>query len=394
MRFINPFARKPDTTHYSIVDVGHTTIKTMIARFQQSGPIFLGCGLVETTGHDILGGRAEAESIVPLLDQALTIAEDNTESHSGHKIVPDEIVFVLPARATLGQLFIVDLIRKKPLTRLTEKEVAQSRRKAEKLARQELQQLTARKGHWEPLHLTDSGQLLDNETVVTLTGRIGRKLTFLFWGTSAETTILRSLTFLAEQLNLTVATMIAPALALTTLIVQPQALILDVGATGTAYYLVQNGVLTATNWHSLGGEFFSQSLTEAAQISLPVAQSLKHDLSKGCLTRQEVIWVNKNLDQARYRWYETTMTVLAELSPDKPLPRDIYLTGAGSRLAGLPKLLRVDPTPFDCAPEIRLLGQFGAPKIKQFATNSFDYTDFSMVIGAAIQLYHEGVVGV
>jgi cell division ATPase FtsA len=79
------------------------------------------------------------------------------------------------------------------------------------------------------------------------------------------------------------------------------------------------------------------------------------------------------------------MEVLAEFSYNGSLPRRIYLTGGGSLLPGLDKLLRTNPDPFDAAPEVsRLLGPV-LPGIKD-VTEALDYNLFALTISLIVGL--------
>ena len=79
------------------------------------------------------------------------------------------------------------------------------------------------------------------------------------------------------------------------------------------------------------------------------------------------------------------MEVLTDLSLDKALPKRIYMTGGGSLLPGLDKLLRSDPLPFDSAPEVFQLGRKKLSSIKDL-TDSLDYNIFALTLGSTIGL--------
>jgi hypothetical protein len=64
---------------------------------------------------------------------------------------------------------------------------------------------------------------------------------------------------------------------------------------------------------------------------------------------------------------------------DRPLPRRIFLTGGGSLLPGLDKLLRSDLTPFDRAPEVARLGAGSLPAIQDL-TDGLDYNLFLLTL--------------
>jgi hypothetical protein len=76
---------------------------------------------------------------------------------------------------------------------------------------------------------------------------------------------------------------------------------------------------------------------------------------------------------------------MTELTRGEPLPRRICLTGAGSLLPGLGKLLRTNPEPFDSAPEVTWLDQQSFFPLKDL-TDSLDYNQFALTLGSTIGL--------
>ena len=86
-------------------------------------PQIIGYGLAETGGHDITGGRLEADAVTAPVNRALTQAEDSTERFIGQKIVPDDVIFALAGRATLGELFTVRQTRTKSSEPIVAKEL-------------------------------------------------------------------------------------------------------------------------------------------------------------------------------------------------------------------------------------------------------------------------------
>ena len=61
------------------------------------------------------------------VNAALTQAEDSTEGIVGRKVVPDDVIFALTGRATVGKLFTVQQTRPKPAEPITAKELANLR---------------------------------------------------------------------------------------------------------------------------------------------------------------------------------------------------------------------------------------------------------------------------
>ena len=117
----------------------------------------------------------------------------------------------------------------------------------------------------------------------------------------------------------------------------------------------------AADWMPFGGYFFTQSLARSMDIEPATAKAFKHALADGDLPPQKASELETHLAVLRRRWHLAVLGVLTELSPADSLPRRIFITGGGSLLPGLDKLLRTDPVPFDAAPEVSLLGRQALP---------------------------------
>lgn len=354
MTSFNFLNRQPKVQCYSLLDVGCDSIKVGLLKRPADGtlPQLVGYGHASAERHDLTGGRAEAEAIAEIANRLLTETEDRSIDAAGRKLVPDELICAVPSRATFGQMFIVDLKRPKSHEPISEKEMAQLTKRAESLAWQDLSKLTAEEGHWQPFSLTQTGMQVDGSSVSKGVGLMGRNVSFSLFGLAVEPRVMRALETLANQLNLSLLSCVASSQALAALLPRQQAMVLEIGFSGTGIYLVRNGLLHAANWVAFGGNFFSQALAQSASLKLDTANQLKHDFTNGVLSSHERNWVNKHLEAPRQRWHEAVSAELTELAQAHGIPRRIYLTGGGSQLTELDKRLRIETAPFDGAPEI------------------------------------------
>jgi cell division ATPase FtsA len=388
MEFLHRFHQKTQKpTAYSLIDVGRDTVKAAVVLMipGQAEPQIVGYGQAETGNHDVTGGRLEAHAVTQPVNMALTQAEDRSEEVIGQKIVPDDVIFGLAGRATVGKLFTVKQTRPKTLEPVSAKELKQLRTRAEKLARQELSDIFSEGGQWQPLAVNDAGLRLDNHLVLDGVGLTGTELSLSVFGVAGQAGALRSLEVLADRLDLAITNVVALPQALASVTPYAEAIILDIGFSGTDICLIRNDGLVGADWTPFGGYFFTRSLARALKVDTPAATELKHAWSRGELDQAEAARVQTHLDQPRLRWYHAVMEVLAELSGDKSLPRRIYMTGGGSLLPGLDKLLRTDPTPFDSAPEVSQLGQPSGLVIKDL-TGSLNYSLFTLTLSLTIGL--------
>ncbi len=322
----------------------------------------VGYGQAETGNRDITGGRIEAGAVTRPVNVALTEAEDSTEKFIGQKIVPDHVIVALAGRATIGKLFTVQQTRPKPKDLISSKELNNLRARAERMVRQGLSETYFEGGQWQPLAVTDAGMRLDGYPVLDGIGLTGQDISFSVFGVAGQAGALRALEVLANRLDLTLANVVASPQALASIVPSAKAIVLDIGFSGTDVCLVEGDALVAADWMPFGGYFFTQSLARSMGIDREAARALKHAFSNDDMSNEEANQIETHLAALRRRWYDAVMEVLTELSSDGSLPRRIFLTGGGSLLSGLDKLLRTDPVPFDAAPEVAWLGtQTGLP---------------------------------
>jgi cell division ATPase FtsA len=190
---------------------------------------------------------------------------------------------------------------------------------------------------------------------------------------------------LADRLDLILVNIVAAPQALASLAPHTESIILDAGFSGTDICLIRNNALVAAAWIPFGGYFFRYGLAQAMNVELAIAKELIHTLAGGQLAAREAAKLEGYLQPLRHRWYEGVMEVLADFSYDVPLPRRIYLTGGGSLLPGLDKLLRTNPAPFDSAPEVSRLIGLSLPGIKDI-TEALDYNLFALTLSLIVGL--------
>lgn len=341
--------------------------------------------MAETGQHDVTGGRLEADAVTRPVNQALVQAEDSSERAVGYKVVPDDVIFALAGRATLGRLFTVKQTRPKFGEPVSAKELRNLRVRAEKLVRRSLAETPLEGGQWQPLSVNDAGLRLDNHLVLEGVGLTGQEISFSVFGVAGLSSALRSLEVLANRLDLTIANIVASSQALASVMPYAEAIILDIGFSGTDVCLIRDDALVGTEWTPFGGNFFTQVLAREVDIDPVRANQLKHAFGRGEVDKADVHLIEGHLDGARKRWYDAVMEILARLSPYKPLPRRVYMTGGGSLLPGLDKLLRTNPVPFDSAPEVAQLSHHSVLMIKDL-TQSLDYHLFTLALSLIISL--------
>lgn len=389
MRLLPPFpsSTEPRPSTYSLLDIGRDTVKAAVVLLKpdQPGPQVVGCGLADAGGHDITGGRLEAGAITRLVNEALTQAEDSTENYLGYKVVPDDVILALPGRATIGRLFTVKRTRPKPQTPIKARELASLRLRGAKMARQGLIHTVSEPGQWQPLAVTDAGLRLDNHLILDGIGLAGQELELAVFGVAGQAGALRALEVVANRLDLALANIVAAPQALAATIPAAESIILDIGNSGTDVCLLKDDALIGADWVPFGGHFFTQVLARSLEVDQTQARALKHTLISDDLDRRERSRLETLLDEPRRRWYEAVIDLLADLAAGQRLPRRIYLTGGGSLLPGLDKLLRTNPAPFDAAPELFQLGVHSSFPL-HVLPDGLDFNLFSLTLSLTVGL--------
>lgn len=417
MKLPRRFRQKQEskTSAFSLVDIGRDTVKAVVLLRAPGGrPEFqvAGYGYAPTGGHDITGGRIEANAVTASVNAALVAAEDKSEQYTGQKIVPDDVIFALAGQATVGKLFRVRQTRPRPGDPISARELENLRHRAERLVRQGLASLPVEGGQWQALAVSDAGVHVDQHLVLDGVGLTGRDIAYSVFGVAGHAATLRALQVLAGRLDIAIANIVASTQALATVAPHSEAVILDTGLSGTDVCLILDNALVAACWIPFGGNFFSQALAQGMDISLAEAEVLKQAWARGELDRAETERVAGLLDTPCRRWYKAVIESLFELAVqikpaeefgaagkrlpqpsvpysvsevDRPLPRRIYMTGLGNLLPGLDKLLRSNSAPFQSVPEVMRLGQRPFPAIKDL-TDSIDYDRFSLTLSLSAGL--------
>lgn len=377
-------ARKP--VAYSLLDIGRDTVKAAVVIAEGEVVQLVGWGCAATGSHDIAGGRLAAAAVHGPVDAALTQAEDQADQVFGQKVVPDHLIMALPGRATFGRIFTVRESRPHPKTPITNREVNSLRRRVEKLVRQEfLKSLPDGTRKWRPMAVSDAGLWLDQQRVTEAIGLSGQDVVYSVFGVAGQSQALKALLAVAERLNLDVTNIVAAPQALAALVPQTEAVILDVGDSGTEIGLIQADALVGTDYVLFGGHFFTQALAQGLKIEPEQALSLKQRLASQDLDRAERIRAETVLGEPRRRWHGAVLDSLKRLSPEGPLPRRIYLTGGSSLLPGLDKLLRTEVKWFDGAVEVEPWPHVSGLGVKDL-TGSLDLNRFALTVGLTVGL--------
>jgi hypothetical protein len=294
-------------------------------------------------------------ALAAIADEALTAAEDQTETAGQGKVVPDDALFCVPARLTRGECFTVRQTRPDSTTPIAVRELKAAWERVERLARERLPLLGDNSVTWKPLSLTPGAVTVDGHYVTDAVGLKGRELSLSAFGVAIWPSVLRATEAVAERLELALVNVVATPQSLASVVPQREAILVNVGAQGTSLSLIWRDALVATHWWPQGGEFFTRSLVQAFGCSPEEAEALKRAYTDHALSAKDEGLVTRSLAAPVDAWLGTLAAALRQMATaeaarqpagtpltpnyDEALPDRIYLTGGGSLLPDLSRAL-------------------------------------------------------
>ena len=385
----------PEPRYYSLIDLGADTIKVAVVGVQGDVVQVLGHSLATTQGRDIAGGRAEGAALAASVNRALQEAEDASEATLGHKTVPDETLFLLPGRTFIGQQFTVNHPRPHSGQTITHKELDNLWERADRLARAELLQLPTVGEDWVIQAVTQTGLKVNHRMTNDPQGLKGETLSLSVYAVACQPAIVRALEQLADRLEVDIHSLVAPPLSLPAILPSRDALIVDVGWSGTDFYLVRQRVPLAAGRSFLGGDFFTRSLATTFKYPPAEVESLKIAYaSQTVLSTQDTALVQTGLTVPLSRWAELAGETIRGMLPTSAplLPERVYFMGGSATLPGLHRHfltgLDAQGLSFERTPEVQLLGQKSLPNYR-YAPAGFRGILFAPVLSLAKTIGNE-----
>jgi len=366
-RLTKPASTLPPT-HFSLIDLGADTIKIIVAAVEQGRITVLGHSLVSADGRDVAGGRAQAAALASDINEALQAAEDATEAVAGRKIIPDHALFLLPNRSLMGRLFTVTQRRARFNTPITQKELDALWELVIRQAKTGLAALPDVGLDWQPQTVTPAELRLDGHLVHEPVGLSGRQLALSAFGVTCQAAILRGIERLADRLELEIYQLVPAPQSAAMIVPARNALVLDVGASGTDCLRLRNDAIVAAERVLFGGEFFTRSLCTAFKCSPADGEALKIAFSANALSEADAALVRRSLTVPFQRWADEAVAAIQRLffANETPLlPGHLFFLGGSAVLPGLKNMLlytfREAGFSFARSPEVANLGETALP---------------------------------
>ena len=205
-------------------------------------------------------------------------------------------------------------------------------------------------------------QKIDGYEVNQLLGCSGSNLEIRFLFICLPKNYLEKVNRLAKNLKLDNLKLVSEAESLSSAFSQQKtsAIFLDVGGKSTQIFLMKEGKLKSVNIFDIGGENFSQRLSQALGMTRAQAEDLKIRYSMRTLSEEVRGSIRETLSFTCQLWLNEFKKILREDTDKKReiLPPTIYLFGGGSQLPEIEEILsgeNWEDLPFLDYPQIKTL---------------------------------------
>ena len=348
----------------AILDLGTAQTKALVVRTQGRESTILGAAAApyEEGVSRISGAPMDVLAMVRSCDRALRQAEEMTERCCGSQVVPDWVVFGVPNCLTAFLTHTVMHRRSEPGRRVTERELGDVVKRAQRVALQELgDNVSPRLGGPEAkLELLESGLAgikVDGRSVTTPVGLYGETIAVTVSNVAVPAPYRTFLRTVASELGLEILGVMSSWQALASAIPDRRAVCIDVGGSGSDIVLVHSSRAWAAARVPLGGLDFTAQIARALRLSPSDAERCKLAYSLGQLDIGLEERLRSALDEVLGEWLSGLEQALTPLCGLEGLPRQIVLCGGGSSLPGIVETVGDHPwmTRLNCSggPEVR-----------------------------------------
>lgn len=370
MKFTFPFLKKEKEKRFFVLDIGTETVKALIfEKSEQNKIAILGASLQYFDKFGVFDCRAFEKNV---MKEAISKAVEETKTQAGVEV--NSVLLGLPANILKGKV-VFQLFKRKNLKQIInkeeEKEIYQNILKE---ARKKISQIYASQKGILPgdIQFLDSKILetrIDGYRVPNLRGYEGENLDFRILNTFLPKYYLKNIEDIVQALNFENVNIVHEAQNLTFCLNEmPNGVFLDVGGEVTKIFLVEKGILKQVDEFEMGGQFFSQILSEKLGLGELRARILKERYSKKVLSKEssekikEILWLDTKT------WLESLKLKLKELSGGALLSPAIFLFGGGSLLPEIEEILIKDFS-FTDQPRVKFIYPKDLKKIEDRTKN-------------------------
>jgi cell division ATPase FtsA len=334
----------------TVLDLGTEQAKALVVESRGRDSLVIGAG---TARHEVPlspdGGKSvDFRALLPGCDRALRQAEDMTKGKHEGQVVPDWVVVCVPNCLTVGRTHTITSQRSNPRGRVSESELRDVLKRAQRLALRELsaEVKSSRLGHGGKLDLLEtsvSGTWIDGRSVTSPVGLQGEKLTAAVFNVVMPGSCLRVVKMVTDRLGLEILKVVSGWRGLALAGGQKDAVCLDVGGVGTDAVIIRAGKAWSTASLAVGGCGFTAHIAEVLDISSADAERSKVAYGLGRLDGPLYDAVRTAVRQALEDWAASLERALHGMCGSGSLPQQFVICGGSSVLPDLPHVLRSHP---------------------------------------------------
>ena len=349
--------KQHEATHYSVLDLGASSVKALVIERAEDRVSILGRGQAfHQNGIAAEGMLGSVEALGTACEQALTQAEDATEAVCGSKIVPDALLMSVPVTWVRGAIGIGRVQRPNLEESITAKECVGPTVQSGQRAMQRLAQAVP-VDEWSLLDAAIVAFRIDGHRVTDPVGFRGHLLETQSFAVAAPKRLLGALSQIADTLHFDPPYLAAEPQLLASA-APSDGLVIQVGAETTGVVLARYGApLAFTGIHS-GGQSLVQAVVDTFQVSPARADALLRACAAGRLSGKGQRAIRNAIEVPIETWLATVKEGLRSWDrPSEGWPLDIYLCGGLSALADVQSLVSsvqwLDVLPFSRTPRVR-----------------------------------------
>ena len=351
MRFSLPILKKKEE-RFLTLDIGTEAVKALIFQKENEKIIIFGASLEYFDRFGVFDSKDfEKDVIKKTISKAL---QNFAPQNFGR------VLLGLPATILKGRVIFQNFCRENPKEIIKEKEEGEILEQVLKEGKGKIAQKFAENSDIlaEDIHFINLKILeikIDGYEIPILRGYQGKNLDFRILATFLPKYYLKNIEDIVQARGFKNLKIVQEAEGLTSIFKNySDGIFLDLGGRITQIFLVKNGKLEEIGEFEIGGETFSQILSQNLGLKEEEARVFKEKYSEGLFSVEVRKRIREIFSEEVENWFQS---LKLKLRNQKILPSTIFLFGGGSLLPEIPKILEKgnwQSFPFIPQPKIKL----------------------------------------
>jgi len=358
------WSQREKDKYFLALDFGTQVLKSLIFKREGEKIVILGA-ISETFEHPEMSDKQYFQP--ELIKKILTRVIQNSKNQAGVKKI-EYILLGFSSNILKSRISIRNFNRNNPTEKIQEKEEGEITKKILAITRQEISHTISQEFGILPSDITFINSRIleiknDGYNIPQLKGFSGQNLDFRIISTFLLKYYLGVIIKVLKDLNLKNIRIIQPAENLNVSIQDKKinGLFLDIGGSMTQILLLRDGEFQVMDEFPLGGEIFTQQLSEKLGITKAEAEDLKIRYSNRLLSEEVRSRIKEFLIAPTQSWFKNLNKKLknSNISQSKGLlSSNIFLLGGGSQLLEIEDILangNWDSQNFPSKPRVKII---------------------------------------